>query len=208
MSTTIAPANPDQARTGPQKKGIFDQVRDWRVPPEVQGVVTWVSVGLLTVAFAIVVWDMVSAVYYIVSNPAPPCSNPPSRQSYPPQLVVVGVCIVTFLLGHLTARLQFIDAKHLARHQLKEVEHPETDSRRRDALIVQALLLVFLLEMIGLLIVEALTLSHNVWPITYYVRCAYNAAGVQSMWAAASILFLVGRWFWLPARRQHGRTSS
>ena len=208
MSSTITPANPDQAKTEPRQKRLVDRVRDWRVPPQVQGVVTWVSVGFLIMAFAIVVWDMVSAVSYIVSNPAPPCSNPPSLQSYPPQLVVVGVCLVTFLLGHLTARLQFIDAKHLARHQVKEVEHPERDPRLREALIVQALLLVFLLEMIGLLIVEALTLSHNVWPITFYVRCAYNAAGVQSMWAAASILFLVGRWFWLPARRNDGRTSS
>jgi hypothetical protein len=212
MSTTIAPATPDQAKIGPKQKRFVDRVRDMRMPPAGQGIITWVSVGFLLIAFAILVWGMVSAVSYTVTHTGPPCTNPPQRApAYPPQLMVVGLCLVTFLLGHLTARWQRIDPKHTQRHtnlNLKEDEHPERDPRRREALIIQTLLLVFLVEVIGLLIIEAVTLARNVWPITYYVRCTFDAAGVQSMWAAASILFLVGRWFWLPARGTNARSSS
>ncbi len=74
-------------------------------------------------------------------------------------------------------------------------------------LIVQALLLVFLIEVAGLLLVEIVTLSRGVWPITYYIRCAYNASGWQTTLGAAAIAFLVGRWFWLPGRR-HARTGT
>ena len=69
------------------------------------------------------------------------------------------------------------------------------------------LLLVFLIEVAGLLVIEMVTLSRGVWPITYYIRCAYNAAGVETALGAAAISFLVGRWFWLP-RRKHARTGT
>ncbi len=200
---------PTGGRKAPKKERLIDSILNWRFPEQARGVVTWISVVLLLVSFALLVWGMVSAVSYTLTYTGPPCSNPPQREANPPQLVVVGVCLLAFVLGHLTARWQSVDPKHAQRHQsLREADHPERDPRRREALIVQTLLLVFLIEVIGLLIIEAVTLSQNVWPITYYVRCAYDAAGVQSMAAAASILFLVGRWFWLPDRGQNARTRT
>jgi hypothetical protein len=194
-------------RKAPKKERLIDRILNWRFPEQARWVVTWISVVLLLVAFALLVWGMLSAISYTLTHTGPPCTNPPQREANLPQLVVVGVCLLAFVLGHLTARWQSIDPKHAQRHQsLKEADHPETDPRRREALIIQTLLLVFLIEVIGLLIIEAVTLTQNVWPITYYVRCAYDAAGMQSMAAAASILFLVGRWFWLPDRGQNART--
>jgi hypothetical protein len=196
-------------RNAPQKERLIDRILNWRFPEQARAVVTWISVVLLLVAFAFLVWGMVSAISYTLTHTGPPCTNPPQREANPPQLVVVGVCLLAFVLGHLTARWQSIDPKHAQRHQsLRQADHPERDPRKRDALIIQTLLLVFLIEVIGLLVIEAVTLSQNVWPITYYVRCAYDAAGVQSMAAAASILFLVGRWFWLPDRGQNARTRT
>jgi TRAP-type C4-dicarboxylate transport system permease small subunit len=210
MATAVTPQQPAATgRKAPKKARLIDRILNWRFPDRARGVVTWISIVLLLVAFALLVWGMVSAVSYTLTHTGPPCTNPPQREAYPPQLVVVGVCLLFFVLGHLTARWQYVDPKHAQHHQnLREAEHPETDPRKRDGLIIQTLLLVFLIEVIGLLIIEAVTLSQNVWPITYYVRCAYDAAGVQSMAAAASILFLVGRWFWLPDRGQNARTRS
>lgn len=210
MATAVTPQQPPAAgRRAPKQERLIDRILNWRFPDSARGVVTWISVVLLLVAFALLVWGMVSAVSYIVTNASPPCTNPPQREANPPQLVVVGVCLLAFLLGHLSARWQSVDPKHAQRHQsLRQADDPESDPRKREALIIQSLLLVFLIEVIGLLIIEAVTLSQNVWPITYYVRCAYDAAGVQSMAAAASILFLVGRWFWLPDRGQNARTRS
>jgi hypothetical protein len=210
MSAAVTPQQPAAAgRKTPKGERLIDRILNWQFPERARGVVTWISVVLLLVAFALLVWGMVSAVSYTLSHTGPPCTNPPQREAYPPQLVVVGVCLLAFVLGHLSARWQYVDPKHAQRHQdLREADHPETDPRKRDALIIQTLLLVFLVEVIGLLIIEAVTLSQNVWPITYYVRCAYDAAGVQSMAAAASILFLVGRWFWLPDRGQNARIRS
>ncbi|GEM_PF-2378180 len=210
MSAAVTPQQPAAVtRKEPKPERLIDRILNWQFPERARGVVTWISVVLLLVAFALLVWGMVSAVSYTLTHTGPPCTNPPQREASPPQWVMVGVCLLAFVLGHLTARWQSIDPKHSQRHKnLREVDHPETDPRKREALIIQTLLLVFLVEVIGLLIIEAVTLSQNVWPITYYVRCAYDAAGVQSMAAAASILFLVGRWFWLPDRGQNARTRS
>ena len=173
-----------------------------------EGVARWVSIGLLSATGLILVWAMISAVSYTVAHTSPPCSNPPRLDSDPPQLAVVSLGLMAFALGHLTARWQAVDPKHVRRRTRASSIPPENDRRRRDALVIQALLLAFLLEMLGLLIIEIVTLSRGVWPITFYVRCAYDAAGWQSTLAAAAVLFLVGRWFWLPRRRWHARTGS
>lgn len=160
-----------------------------------------VSLTLLGLAGAILLYAMWLAGTYTLTHSGPPCSNPPQRDSNPTQLVVVGLCLLSFALGHLSNRWQPTDPKHLKRHFAPK-EPPEKDPRRIDSLIIQALLLTFLLEVVGLLIIEMTTLSNGVWPITYYVRCSYDAAGWPSAAAAAAILFLVGRWFWLPGREK------
>jgi len=210
MATAVTQDEPAAGgRKAPKKERLIDRILNWRFPERARGVVTWISVIFLLVAFGLLLWGMASAISYTLMHTGSPCTDPPQREANPPQLVVVGVCLLAFVLGHLTARWQSIDPKHAQRHQsLREADHPEADPRKREALIIQTLLLVFLIEVIGLLTIEAVTLSHNVWPITYYVRCAYDAAGVQSTAAAASILFLIGRWFWLPNRGQNARTRS
>ena len=168
------------------------------------GVTRWVALLLLFAAGVVLVWTLGSAFTYTLGHPGPPCSNPPQRQADPPQVVVVLFCLVGFVVGHLSSRWQVVEGKH---PRGVPAGARETESREiRQLLIVQALLLVFLLEVAALLVIEALTLSRGVWPITFYIRCAYNAAGWPTTAAATAITFLVGRWFWLPVRaRAHPR---
>lgn len=184
------------------------RVLRWQLPERARSAVSVVSAVFLATATGVLIWSIWSAVTYSLAHTGPPCSNPPQLDANPPQWVVVGTCLAAFVLGHFTARSQRINHDHSARHDVKEAEHPENDPRKKEALIIQGLLLVFLLEVVGLLIIETVTLSRGVWPITFYVRCAYDAAGLQSTAAAASILFLVGRWFWLPARSLDARTRA
>jgi hypothetical protein len=170
------------------------------------------SLLLLAVAGAVLIYAVWLAGTYTFTHAGPPCTNPPQRESNPAQLVVVAICLVTFAAGHLTTRWQEINHRLLQRHRTPKDstsrKAPDEDKRKKDALIIQALLLVFLLEIIGLLVIEMTTLSNGVWPITYYVRCAYDAAGWPSTAAAAAIMFLVGRWFWLPPRGKNARPGS
>jgi len=171
------------------------------------GIARVLSVLGLGAAGVVLLYAIWLAGTYTFTHTGPPCTNPPHRDSNPTQLVVVAICLVTFGLGHLSARWGQIDHRALRRN----LEPPEDEvrarseegKRKRDALTVQALLLAFLLEIVGLLVIEMSTLSNNVWPITYYVRCSYDAAGWPSTAAAAAIMFLVGRWFWLTPRKSN-----
>jgi hypothetical protein len=162
----------------------------------------WASLGLLLAAGGLLAYALGSALAYTATHSGPPCSNPPALAADPPQLVVVLFCVVAFAAGHLTARWQHVDPRHLAPTPADDKEEDEAEQRRRvrQMLLIQALLLVFLLEILALLVFEVVTLSSNQWPITFYVRCAYNAAGWPTTLAAASITFLLGRWLWLPRR--------
>ncbi len=152
----------------------------------------WASLIVLAIAAVILAYGLVLAVGYMVMHSSPPCSNPPQRSSNPPQLVAVGLCLLLFVIGHVTARWQEM----------------ERDPRKKEGLIIQGLLLVFLVEVFGLLVIEMSTLSRGVWPITYYVRCAYDAAGWPATLTAAAILFLIGRWFWLPRGGKNAPTRT
>jgi hypothetical protein len=199
------------ATTSPPRRGLR-RLRLTRPPAKestrYQRVFWWVSLLVLTLAGLVLIWSLGNAFLYTAMHTGPPCSNPPARQAFPPQLVVVLCCLVAFGVGHFSSRLQFVDQGRSERHRLPS-KHPYEEPRRREMLIVQALLLFFLIEVAGLLLVEMVTLSRGVWPITYYIRCAYNASGLQTTLGAAAIAFLVGRWFWLPGRRQrHARTGA
>jgi hypothetical protein len=212
---TRRPAKQDAAPLRDQRRQAIgaagrglQRIGTWSAPPLVRKIVWVVSLILVAVSIGVLVWGLYSALTYTLTHSGPPCSNPPQRSSTPPQWTVVLVCLGAYLVGHLTARLQFVDPSTTARHQrdpgrsIRKFGRGEY-ARRNEALFIQLLLLIFLVEICALLVIEAATLSNNVWPITYYVRCAYDAAGTESMWTAAAILFLVGRWFWLPARRGH-----
>jgi hypothetical protein len=165
-------------------------------------VARWASLGLLVVAGGVLVYALLSAAAYTATHPGPPCSNPPALSANPPQLVVVLICVVAFAAGHLAARWQHVDPRHLAAAAPPAGAESEAEQRRRvrQLLVIQALLLFFLLEILSLLVFEVVTLSSNHWPITFYIRCAYNAAGWPTTLAAAAITFLLGRWLWLPRR--------
>jgi uncharacterized membrane protein len=230
-----APRRPQRRKKIADVEQRIQDARNWTAPGPVVVATRYLSMVLLLVAIGILVWGLVSALIFTSSHSGIPCTDPPQRVSTPAQLVVVFLCVIAFVLGHLTARLQPVDPKMLyvpeGRGPAKAKQLP-TDSgtedaataavsakdpvkekkdlahRGNEALIIQGLLLLFLLEVGALLTIEAVTLQTGVWPITYYVRCAYDAAGYQSMLAAAAILFLVGRWFWLPARRDNAASKS
>lgn len=231
----------DKSRTQSARRRVWEKMSPplfwaWQFHPTV----FWVlSLFLLAAAFCILAYALWVAVAYTLANPSPPCSNPPSRTGTPPQWQVVGLCLLAFVVGHVTARWQLVASRTSSSEStvptLSRLEgraavmpplststssvpahyspsntvdpSPDDDPRKREMLIVQALLLVFLVEVLGLLVIEMVTLSRGVWPITYYVRCAYDAAGWPTTLAAASVLFLVGRWFWLPRGRDAGSSA-
>ncbi|HEY8644080.1 MAG TPA: hypothetical protein VIO84_15105 [Candidatus Dormibacteraeota bacterium] len=161
-------------------------------------VTRWLALLLLLAAGVVLVWTLGSAFTYTLGHPGPPCPNPPQRQADPPQGVVVLLCVAGFVIGHLTSRWQLVES---TQQGALETGSRQTDAHEiRQLLILQAILLLFLLEVVGLLVIQVVTLSRGAWPITYYVRCAYDAAGWPTTAAATSITFLVGRWFWLPVR--------
>jgi hypothetical protein len=168
----------------------------------------WTSLGLLLLAAGLLTYGLGGAIIYTATHAGPPCANPPSVQASPPQLVVVAFCVAGFVLGHLTARWQHVEPRHLVPPALPAAVGPGFQAllrrRGRQLLLVQALLLVFLLEVAGLLLYELVALSSNRWPVTFYVWCAYDAAGWPTTLAASSICFLLGRWLWPPRyRRAH-----
>jgi hypothetical protein len=55
----------------------------------------------------------------------------------------------------------------------------------------------FLFLVTFLLLIEAWTLGHGVWPITYYVRCSMNAGAFISLVGMATFAFVIGRWMWV-----------
>lgn len=47
----------------------------------------------------------------------------------------------------------------------------------------------------------ALLFPGRVWPLAYYLRCVIDLAPVSTSSGAAAVSFLLGHWFWYPARR-------
>jgi len=163
-----------------------------------------VSIVLLAIAFLVIAGVMVEGLQYTAAHPGqPPCgARPvPAPRGTNDQLLVVGICVLTFVLGHLTARWQAGPPQPGRKPEL-DVDRMRT--RGRQGMFVQLAVTIFLAEMATLLAIEIITLSTNHWPITWYVRCAYDAAGWQTSLGGAAITFLSGRWFWL---RGPGRVS-
>jgi hypothetical protein len=55
----------------------------------------------------------------------------------------------------------------------------------------------FLFLVTILMLIEAWTLGHGVWPITYYVRCSMDAGALISLIGVLSYSFIIGRWMWV-----------
>lgn len=71
-------------------------------------------------------------------------------------------------------------------------------TRPRVGLLMNVALTLALLFVAFLIALEAIALAKSVWPITYYLRCANEAASWQTLFAAFGVCFLAGRWLWLP----------
>lgn len=139
----------------------------------------------------VVVWTATAA----MSPAAAGCHNAPLRVTRAPQLLGIALCIAGFIVGRITARPK-VDSRAQVT-SWKVAEH--TSSRRAGAAIfVQACLTLALLFIASLIAFEAVTLGRGVWPITYYLRCANEAATWQTLAAGFAFSLLVGRWLWLP----------
>ena len=112
-----------------------------------------------------------------------------------PQRVAILVCVLGFVLGRITAR-----PKVVARNQLQSgvADRQDVEARGQASVLVQAALTGALLLITCLLAFEAVTVASHIWPITYYLRCANEAATYPALAAAFAFWLLAGRWLWLP----------
>ena len=164
----------------------------------------WLSIGGLAAAGSVVVLVLIWTFSAALSLGSATCHNAPLRQTQLPQLVGVGVALAGFLLGRVTARPK-VDRRSEIRSWA-----PAEDNRNRAAaaLATQAALVAALLFFGVLMAFETVTLASHVWPITYYLRCASEAAPYRTLVAAFAFCFLAGRWLWLPSTAEEGGGES
>lgn len=153
--------------------------------------ITFLGLALVILAF-VVVWTLTAAF-----NPsAAGCHNAPLRITRAPQLFGILVCVAGFVVGRVTARPK-IDSRSQVRSWVDAGQRVEDHARA--GVFVQACLVLALFFIASLIAFEATTLNAGVWPITYYMRCASEAATWQTLAAAFAFCLLTGRWMWLPA---------
>jgi hypothetical protein len=150
---------------------------------------SWVFWALMAAAVGLGALLVIAAVYLLRSH-APVCdTNFPARRGDYPSWVYVFAAIVAFVLGSLTAT---IGIKRQGRSQ-RELGEGQWSSQSAVNLGVA----VFLFLVTILMVIEAWTLGHGVWPITYYVRCANDAGPLISLVGVASVAYIIGRWMWV-----------
>jgi len=156
----------------------------------------WLSIITLSAAGGALLLVLFWIVTAATSPAAAGCHNAPLRITRYPQLVGVLVCAAGFVLGRVTAR-----PKIGARSDLKSwTEGAEDEAGEAKAsLLTQSALTAALFFIACLIAFETVTLANSVWPITYYLRCASEAATWQTLVAGFAFCFLAGRWLWLPA---------
>ncbi len=153
---------------------------------------SWVFWALVAAAVGLAVL-LVIAVVYLVRSHAPVCdTNFPARRGDYPSWVYVFAAIAAFILGSLTAQ---IGIQRQGRSQ-KELGEGQWSSQRA-VVAVNLGVAIFLFLVTILMVVEAWTLGHGVWPITYYVRCANDAGPLISLVGVASFAYIIGRWMWV-----------
>jgi hypothetical protein len=96
------------------------------------------------------------------------------------------------LPGALTAT---VGIKRQGRSQ-KELGEGQWASQRA-VVAVNLGVAIFLFLITILMVIEAWTLGHGVWPITYYVRCANDAGPLISLVGVAAFAYIIGRWMWV-----------
>jgi hypothetical protein len=155
----------------------------------------WLSIALLLAAALMLVLALVWIWQAAAQPSASGCHNAPHKIIRDPQLVGIAVSIAGLVVGRLIARPAISSRKEL---NDRLVQPHEQHRHTRYVLLTQLGLTVGLLFIAFLVSFESLTLWRGVWPITYYTRCAAEAATWQTYAGAFFLCFLVGRWMWLP----------
>jgi hypothetical protein len=150
---------------------------------------TWllgaVAVGLLVM--------LVIAVYALATAGAPVCNSDfPARRGDYPSWVYVFAAVGAFVMGSLTTT---IGIRRQRRSQLELGVGRWSDQGA--VVAVNAGVAGFLFLVTILMVIEAWTLAHGAWPITYYVRCAMDAGALISVIGVFSYSFIIGRWMWV-----------
>jgi hypothetical protein len=151
-------------------------------------------IGTLFIAIgAVALLAIVVAAARIATAPGPLCNlGFPGRQGDYPTWVFVFTAVGAFALGHLTGA----DRAGSRRRAGKALGEGQWTNPKA-VIAVNASVAVFMFIVTILMLVEAWTLGHNVWPITYYTRCANVASTPLSLVGAAVYAFIVGRWLWV-----------
>jgi hypothetical protein len=155
----------------------------------------WVSTALLAAAILILALALGSTWSAAAHPTASGCHNAPLKVIRYPQLTGIAVCIGGLVIGRLITRPVISSRKEL---NDRLAPHHEPHRHGQYALLTQAALTAALFFITFLVTFESLTLWRSVWPVTYYVRCAAEAATWQTYTAAFFLCLLVGRWLWLP----------
>jgi hypothetical protein len=157
--------------------------------PQPQAWLPWAfgaAAAALLVLFAI-------AAQHLLTAHGPVCSATfPARRSEYPSWYFVFAGMGAFVAGSLTSQYQI-------RHGKRSQDELGKGQWKSPTAIVTVNVGVglFLLLVTILMGIEAWTLGHGVWPITYYVRCANDAGPVISLIGMASLSFIIGRWMWV-----------
>jgi hypothetical protein len=152
----------------------------------------WLAWILGAAAVVLAALIAIAGVHLLMShNPA--CSaNFPARRGDYPSWVFVFAAIAAFVLGSVTSQVGI----HRDSRSQKELGQGRW-SNPTAAVVVNAGVAGFLFLVTILMLIEAWTLGHGVWPITYYVRCANDAGAFISLVGVASYAFVIGRWMWV-----------
>jgi|SRR5579859_4142217 len=156
----------------------------------------WVSIAWLAAALVVLGVALVMIWIEAAHPSTTSCHNPPVKMipGYS-QLTGIAACIAGLVVGRVFTRPVVS-----SRTELNDRLVPTRDSHKHAhyALLTQASLTAALLFITFLVTYESLTLWRQVWPITYYMRCAAEAATWQTYTVAFFFCLLVGRWLWLP----------
>lgn len=147
-------------------------------------------------AAAIGLFVLIAVITAMISGSKAPLCDPqfPARIGAVPSWVYVFVAIAAFALGHGVGQVGIRQQKRSV-HELGEAEYDG-----RPAAAVNAGVAIFLLLVTFALGIEAWTLGHGVWPITYYTRCSTDASAWVALLGSSTYAFVIGRWMWVLAK--------
>lgn len=153
---------------------------------------TWVALAMVVLA-VFVALTIAFVGSHTLSATVPLCDPhfPPRNSSYP-NWAYVFASIAAFGIGHIAGQWG------ISRQGIPQLSLGEGRwNNPRAVLAVNAGVAFFLFVVTALLLFEAYTLGHHVWPITYYVRCANDAGPLISLGGVTIYAFVLGRWMWV-----------